>query len=198
MKVYNNTTMMDLLEYIKNYQAKNGKSPSYRMIMKAMNFSSLSMVFGYVGQLQSKGLIKKDNLGGIAISRKLNPDRTILAPLVGTVTCGNPILAVENIEGNYTLPADIFGTGETFLLYAKGESMVGAGIQDKDILVIRKGNQADDGDIVVALIDDEATVKRFYRKNNKIVLHPENPEFKDIVLDEVKIIGKVISSIHKF
>lgn len=122
MKVYNNTTMMDLLEYIKNYQAKNGKSPSYRMIMKAMNFSSLSMVFGYVGQLQSKGLIKKDNLGGIAISRKLNPDRTILAPLVGTVTCGNPILAVENIEGNYTLPADIFGTGETFLLHAKGES----------------------------------------------------------------------------
>lgn len=198
MRVCNETILTNLLEYIKDYQFKNGKSPSYRLIMKAMNFNSLSNVFRYVGVLYSKGLIKKDNLGGIEISRKLNPNKTVLAPLIGTVTCGKPILAVENIEGNYSLPTDIFGSGPTFMLQAKGESMIGAGIKDKDYLVIKKCNTADDGDIVVALIDEEATVKRLFRKNNKIVLHPENPEFDDIILDNVRIAGKVVSSIHNF
>jgi len=198
MKVLNETLLINLLEYIKKYQAEQGKSPSYRTIMKAMHFSNLATVFRYVNKLQSNDLVKKDNLGGIEISCKLNPGRTILAPLLGTVPCWKPILAIENIEGNYSLPSDIFGTGETFLLHAKGESMINAGIRDKDIIVVRKTNQADDGDIVVALIEDEATVKKLFRKNNKIILHPENPDFEDIVLDEVRILGKVISFIHNF
>lgn len=198
MKTLNETTLGNLLEYIKTYQTTQGKSPSYRIIMKAMNFTNLATVFRYVGKLQSQGLIKKDNLGGIDISCKLNTGRTILAPLLGTVPCGKPILAVENIEGNYSLPSDIFGSGETFMLHAKGESMIGAGINDKDILVIRKTNQADNGDIVVALIDDEATVKRLQKRGKKIILHPENSKFQDIVLDEVTILGKVISLIHNF
>jgi len=198
MKTLNETILAELLSYIKKYQSENGKSPSYRIIMKAMGFSNLAIVHRYVNKLHSQGSLEKDNLGGIAISYKLNLGRTVVAPLVGTATCGLPILAVENIEGTYSLPADIFGSGETYLLHAKGESMIGAGIQDKDFLVIRKCNCAEPGDIVVAMIEDEVTVKRFLRNGKKIILHPENPKFQDIILDDVRIIGKVVSSIHNF
>ena len=155
MKTLNERKLAELLEFINKYQTQNGKSPSYRTIMKAMRFTNLASVFRYVGRLEADGKIQKNDFGGIKISRRLNPDRTIIAPLLGTVTCGQPILAVENIEGTYSLPADIFGTGETFLLHAKGQSMIDAGIKDKDILVVRKCQNADDGDIVVALIDEE-------------------------------------------
>ena len=198
MKILNERKLAELLEFINKYQTQNGKSPSYRTIMKAMRFTNLASVFRYVGRLEADGKIQKNDFGGIKISRKLNPDRTIIAPLLGTVTCGQPILAVENIEGTYSLPADIFGTGETFLLHAKGQSMIDAGIKDEDILVVRKCQKADDGDIVVALIDEEATVKRFFKKRNRIVLHPENKEYKDIIVDNVQILGKVISCIHNF
>lgn len=198
MKTLNERKLAELLEFINKYQTQNGKSPSYRTIMKAMRFTNLASVFRYVGRLEADGKIQKNDFGGIKISRKLNPDRTIIAPLLGTVTCGQPILAVENIEGTYSLPADIFGTGETFLLHAKGQSMIDAGIKDKDILVVRKCQNVDDGDIVVALIDEEATVKRFFKKRNRIVLHPENKEYKDIIVDNVQILGKVISCIHNF
>lgn len=198
MKTLNERKLAELLEFINKYQTQNGRSPSYRTIMKAMRFTNLASVFRYVGRLEADGKIQKNDFGGIKISRKLNPDRTIIAPLLGTVTCGQPILAVENIEGTYSLPADIFGTGETFLLHAKGQSMIDAGIKDKDILVVRKCQNADDGDIVVALIDEEATVKRFFKKRNRIVLHPENKEYKDIIVDNVQILGKVISCIHNF
>lgn len=146
------------------------------------------------------GSLEKDNLGGIAISYNLNLDQTIVAPLVGTVTCGNPILAVENIEANYTLPVSIFGSGQTAILHAQGESMVNAGISDGDFLVIKKDAQIEDGDIVVARIADEATTKRIFHRNGKIILHPENPSFKDIIVDADKVVieGKVVSSIHNF
>lgn len=198
MKILNERKLAELLEFINKYQTQNGKSPSYRTIMKTMRFTNLASVFRYVGRLEADGKIQKNDFGGIKISRRLNPDRTIIAPLLGTVTCGQPILAVENIEGTYSLPADIFGTGETFLLHAKGQSMIDAGIKDKDILVVRKCQNADYGDIVVALIDEEATVKRFFKKRNRIVLHPENKEYKDIIVDNVQILGKVISCIHNF
>jgi len=198
MKVLNEKKLTELLEYINDYQSKNGKSPSYRTIMHALKFNNLASVFRYVGNLHAKGLIEKEELGGIKISPNLCTNRTILAPLVGSVACGNPITAVENIEGNYALPVDIFGSGETFLLHAKGLSMINAGIKDKDILVVKKCNDAIDGEIVVALIEDEATVKRFYKKHGKIVLHPENPEFQDIVVEDAKILGKVVSCIHNF
>lgn len=188
----------EMVEFIDKYQHEYGKSPSYRVIMKAMKFNGLATVFRYVAKLEAQGRISKNHLGGIEIPQSLNPSKTIIAPLVGSVACGIPILATENIEGTYSLPADLFGTGPTFLLQAKGESMLNAGIHDKDILVVRKCACADDGEIVVALIEDEATVKRLYRRNNKIILHPENEKFKDIVVDNVEILGKVISSIHQF
>ncbi len=198
MKTCNENLLTQLLDYIQAYQKKNGKSPSYRNIMKTMRFSSLSMVFRYVGVLESRGQLQKDNLGGIDISYKFRTNRTINAPLVGTVTCGTPILAYENIEGTYTLPADIFGTGDTMILHAKGDSMINAGIKDKDFLVVKICNNADDGEIVVARIDNEATVKRLFRRNGKIILHPENENYKDIILDKVEIEGVVVSSIHNF
>jgi len=188
MKSLNENKLNELLDYIKRYQVENGKSPSYRIIMKAMGFNNLATVYRYV------------DLGGIAISMNLNLDRTIVAPLVGTVTCGNPIEAIENIEGNFALPVSIFGTGEIKILHAQGESMIGAGIFDQDFLVIKKDCFIEDGDIVVARIGDEATTKRLFHRNGKIVLHPENPNFQDIIVNEteVEIEGKVVSSIHNF
>lgn len=188
----------DLVQFIDDYQHQYGKSPSYRVIMKSMKFNGLATVYRYVAKLEAQGRLSKTNLGGIEIPQSLNPSKTINAPLVGSVACGIPILATENIVGTYSLPSDLFGNGPTFILQAKGESMLNAGIQDKDFLVIRKCNTADDGEIVVALIDDEATVKRLFRKNNKIILHPENERFDDIIVDNVEILGKVISSIHQF
>ncbi len=198
MKSLNENKLQELLEYIKQYQLENGKSPSYRVIMKAMGFNNLATVFRYVNKLHSRGSLEKDDLGGIAISLNLNLDRTIVAPLVGTVTCGNPILAVENIEANYSLPTSIFGTGETIILHAQGESMIGAGIFDGDFLVVKKHCLVEDGDIIVARIGEEVTTKRIFHRKGKIILHPENPAFKDIVLDSVELEGKVVSSIHNF
>lgn len=200
MKSLNENKLNKLLDYIKKYQVENGKSPSYRTIMKAMSFNNLATVYRYVNKLYSLGLIKKDDFGGIAISMNLNIGRTIVAPLVGIVNCGNPTEAIENIEANFALPVSIFGTGEIKILHANGESMIGAGIFDKDFLVIKKDCFINDGDIVVARIGNEATTKRLFRRNGKIVLHPENPNFQDIIVNEteVEIEGKVVSAIHKF
>lgn len=198
MKMCDESKLNATLEFIQNYQKGNGISPSYRTIMKAMNFKTISTVYRYVGKLEAQGKLSKNKLGGIAILPNLNPDKTILAPLVGSVACGKMTTAIENIVGTYKLPADIFGTGPTFILQAQGESMINAGIQHNDFLVIRQCSQADDGDIVVAELDGEATVKRLFRRKGKIILHPENPEFEDIILDNVIIQGKVISNIHKF
>lgn len=198
MKTCDKNKLTALLEFIQSYQREHGNSPSYRTIMRAMNFNSIATVYRYVGKLEAQGKLSKNKLGGIAISPNLNPNKTILAPLVGSVACGKMTTAIENIVGTYKLPADIFGTGPTFLLQAQGESMINAGIQHNDFLVVRQDCQVNDGDIVVAELDDEATVKRLFRKNGKVILHPENPEFDDIILDNVRIRGKVISNIHKF
>lgn len=197
MKVYNEEILEKLLDYIKTYQSNNGKSPSYRNIMKVLNFSSLSMVYRYLDILKSRNLIEKDKLGGIGISDNISLGQTILAPIVGVVTCGNPIYAQENIEGMYQLPIDIFGNGKTFILRAEGDSMEGVGIRNGDLLVVKQCESAENGDIVVALIEDSATVKTFYKKKDCVVLHPENDRHEDIITKNVKILGKVQHYIHK-
>ena len=197
MKVYNEEILEKLLDYIKTYQSNNGKSPSYRNIMKVLNFSSLSMVYRYLDILKSRNLIEKDKLGGIGISDNISLGQTILAPIVGVVTCGNPIYAQENIEGMYQLPIDIFGNGKTFILRAEGDSMEGVGIRNGDLLVVKQCESAENGDIVVALIEDSATVKTFYKKKDCVVLHPENDRYEDIITKNVKILGKVQHYIHK-
>ena len=166
--------------------------------MKGIGFSSLSVAHRYVDVLVMRGEIKKDAFGGIALANNLSRGQVTIAPVVGTVTCGKPILAQENIEGIEQLPSDIFGKGELFLLHAQGDSMIEVGIQDGDLLVVKHSNSAENGQIVVALIDDSATVKTFYKKNNHIVLHPENSTMEDMVFDyyEVEILGKVIGLIR--
>ncbi len=198
MKIYKEDMLNDLLNYVKTYQYENGISPSYRNIMKHLNFSSLSIVSRYLKVLYERGLLDKDEFGKIGISKNIEKSSTILAPIVGTVTCGSPIYAQENIEGMYQLPVDIFGCDKQFILRAQGDSMIDAGIQDGDLLVVKQTTTAENGKIVVALLDDSATVKRFYKNKNEIILHPENKNYKDIITKEVKILGIVEHSIHKF
>lgn len=198
MKVCNEELIENMLSYIKTYQVKNGKSPSYRNIMKALNLSSLSVVFRYIDLLRSRGELKKNDLGEIGISSNLNCCKSVIAPILGTVTCGTPIYAQENIEGVYSLPSAIFGKGELFLLHAEGDSMINAGIRNGDILVVKKVDVAENGQIVVALLGDSATVKTFYKKKDYAILHPENPQYEDIITKEVKILGIVEHLIHKF
>lgn len=196
MKQIDEEKLYKIKAYIETYQLENGKSPSYREVMEACNLTSLSLVSRYLDLLQTRGQIKKNPLGGIEMS--INLSSTTFAPLVGQVRCGAPIFAQENYQSICSLPSEIFGKGELFMLSAIGDSMKDAGINEGDILVVRKSDYAENGQIVVALIDDEATVKRFKKTSNKIILHPENSKYQDILLDDVKILGVVQCCIHKF
>lgn len=196
MKKISESTLKNILEFIKVFQLENGRSPTYREIMKNQNISSLSLINRYVKLLESKGDIKKNPLGGIDISYNVNLSQSVLAPLVGEVRCGEPIFAQENIESVYRMPTEIFGSGNLFLLHAKGDSMQEAGIREGDLLVVKKCETADNGDIVVAMLDDSATVKRFFKKKDHIVLHPENSKYDDIITKDVKILGIVKQYIH--
>lgn len=196
MKQIDEEKLYKIKAHIETYQLENGKSPSYREVMEACNLTSLSLVSRYLDLLQTRGQIKKNPLGGIEMS--INLSSTTFAPLVGQVRCGAPIFAQENYQSICSLPSEIFGKGELFMLSAIGDSMKDAGINEGDILVVRKSDYAENGQIVVALIDDEATVKRFKKTSNKIILHPENSKYQDILLDDVKILGVVQSCIHKF
>ena len=197
MKLYNEAQLLKLQEFIKNEQLKKGKSPSYREIMKAVGFSSLSVAHRYVDILAERGEIKKNAFGGIELAENLSRGNVTIAPVVGTVTCGKPILAQENIEGLEQLPSSIFGNGDLFVLHAQGDSMIEAGILDGDLLVVKQSSSAENGQIVVALIDDSATVKTFYKKKDHVILHPENSRYDDIIVSDVTILGIVGHCIHK-
>lgn len=199
MKMLDNQKLEGLLTYIKEYQRQNGRSPSYRTIMRDLKFNDIAMVFRYVNRLYSNGLIKKDNFGAIQTPAQYKAGQTKLAPVIGTVACGQPILAIQNIEFTASLPVEIFGDQELYGLYAQGDSMVGVGIFDGDLIFYKPTNSAEDGDIVVALIDNEAaTVKRYYKKKNYVILHPENPDYQDIITKDVKIQGIVKRVVRRF
>lgn len=198
MKVIDEKKLNHVLDFIKNFQVKEGRSPSYRQIARAAGFSSISTSQRYVKTLQERNLIERNDLGRIVTPTRLETGNTIVAPLVGKVACGKPILAEENIEGTYKLPTAIFGSAETMILHASGDSMVGAGIYDGDLIVATICNTAEDGEIVVALINDSATVKRFYKKKDYAVLHAENPKYEDIITKDLIIQGVVKHVIHSF
>lgn len=197
MKKINEEALEIILEYINEHQKEKGRSPSYRDIQKKLNLSSLSVVHRYINELKVRGLLEGEEGKSIYIDPRLSHSRPKPVPLVGCVPCGGPILAIENIEGTFALPEEIFGSGELFMLRAEGTSMIGAGVDDGDILVIRKQNFADSGDIVVAIMGEEVTLKRFIPQKDHIILRPENPAFQDILLKEVNIIGVLVRSIHK-
>ena len=198
MKVISEDKVIKVLDFIKDFQKKEGRSPSFRQIAKGCSFPSLATAQKYVAILQSRGMIEKNSLGKIYIPRNLSKGKTVIAPLVGTIACGTPILAEENIEETFQLPTAIFGNAKSMLLRASGDSMTGVGINDGDLIVAEICDTADEGDIVVALLEDSATVKTLHKKNGHIYLHPENPNYKDILADNVIIQGIVKHNIHSF
>ena len=157
MKTLNEETLQRVREFNITYQQEYGISPSYRQIMNALNLGSLATVRRYVMQLEQQGILKRNEIGKIIPLPKLEKGNFVLAPLVGSIVCGIPNPSEENYEDTYALPTDIFGKGHLFMLHAVGNSMIEAGISPGDLLVLRKQDSADDGEIVIALIDGETT-----------------------------------------
>lgn len=198
MRTLNEETLRRMEEYIRERQLKDGLSPSYRRIMHALGMSSLNLVQRYVLALENQGGIRRTRLGSIALPKRLDAGKNKITPLVGDIACGQPSFAEENIEASYALPQSLFGDGELYLLHTHGESMVDIGIRPNDLIVIRRQNYADDGQIVVALMDGEATLKRLFHRNGKIVLHPENRQMQDIVVENCEIQGVLVSCIKMY
>ena len=188
----------ELYLYIQKYIENNGFPPTVRDICKDLQIKSTATAHYYLNKLKERGLLEKRDDKKRALSIKSKFETPITVPLIGTVTAGTPILAVENFEGYYPLPQEFSSDSELFMLKVKGDSMINAGIFDGDKIIVKKQESANNGDIVVCLIDDSATVKRFFTKNGKIVLHPENDLMEDIVLDEALILGQVVGLMRKF
>lgn len=175
----------EILEFLRRFSEANGYPPSVREIAAAVGLRSTASVHYHLSELKRQGLIGMDGNKNRAISVQPEPRGRI--PILGTVTAGLPILAVENIEGY--LPWD--GDAQCFGLRVRGESMIGAGILDGDTVIVRPQPMADSGDIVVALLEDEATVKRLRRNGDGVWLMPENPAFAPLDGREARILGKV-------
>lgn len=189
-----------ILDYIKACIRERGYPPSVREIGEAVGLKSTSTVHAYLSRLEQKGFIRRDPTKPRAIEvfdEAMARARTVAVPLVGQVTAGQPILAVENIEDVLPLPTGLVPDGEVFALRIRGDSMIGAGILDGDYVIVRRQETADNGDIVVALIDDEATVKRFFRENDRIRLQPENPAMEPIYVRDARILGKVVALLRR-
>lgn len=196
-----------VLAYVKEQIKKNGYAPSVREICQALGLRSTSTVHGYLARLQKKGLIQKAALKPRTI-RITDPNNKneksyyaskemVDVPIVGKVTAGLPILAVENIEENFPLPIDFVGGKESFMLKVTGDSMIEAGILSGDLVLVNRQSTAENGDIVVALIEDEATVKSFYKEKDHIRLQPQNSFMQPIIVPECIILGKVAGVFRK-
>ncbi len=190
-----NPKALQILDYIRD-RIDDGLPPSVREICAALDIKSTSTAHKYLGELRERGLIEKGDRLNRAIT--LPDDRSVRVPLVGTVTAGQPILAVEEIEGYIPYRSRHLHSRDLFALRVRGESMINAGILDGDIVVVRRTPTAENGDIVVALVEDEATVKRFYKEKGHFRLQPENDEMEPIIVDSVSILGRVISLIREY
>lgn len=189
----------DIIDFIKREVNTKGYPPSVREIGDAVGLASSSTVHGHLERLEKKGLIRRDPTKPRAIEVLYNDEPpvpkqdTVQVPVIGKVTAGQPITAVENIEEYFPIPASMAANDEVFILNVIGDSMIDAGILDGDKVIVRQQRTADNGDIIVAMTeDDEATVKRFFRENNYIRLQPENPNMEPIILGNCVILGKVI------
>ena len=190
-----NPKALQILNYIRD-RIDDGLPPSVREICAALDIKSTSTAHKYLGELQERGLIEKSSHLNRAIT--LPDDRSIRVPLVGTVTAGQPILAVEEIEGYIPFRSRSLHSKDLFALRVRGESMINVGILDGDIVIIRRTPAAENGDIVVALVEDEATVKRFYKEAGHYRLQPENDTMEPIIVDSVSILGRVISLVREY
>ena len=194
-----------IFDFIKTNLRKNGYSPSIRDIRTALDIKSTSTVHTYLERLEKKGYIHKENGKSRTLriddDNAVNPEMpSVRVPIVGRVTAGQPILAVENLDGYLCYPDGEGHTYESdlFALRVRGTSMIEAGILDGDIVIVERGQSAENGDIVVALVDDSATVKAFYKENGHYRLQPRNSAMDPILVDEVTILGRVISSVRYY
>ncbi|GER68583.1 LexA repressor [Weizmannia acidilactici] len=189
----------DILNFIKQEVRTKGYPPSVREIGQAVGLASSSTVHGHLARLESKGLIRRDPTKPRAIEildheEEIPLQNVVNVPVVGKVTAGIPITAIENIEEYFPLPEHLVPSDDSvYMLEVEGESMIDAGILDGDYVIVRSQQTADNGDIVVAMTDEnEATVKRFFKEKDHFRLQPENPTMEPIILKNVTILGKVI------
>lgn len=203
------TQQSKILEYMKSYLREKRYPPSVREICQAVGLKSTSTVHSHLTKLEEKGFIKRDQTKPRAIEilgeefdyDSMEPNmpsnvipfetKTSFIPIVGRVTAGEPILATENIEESFPVPQEFVADGDYFMLRVKGDSMIEAGIHDRDYVMIRQQNHAKNGDMVVAMIDDSATVKTFYKEKDHFRLQPENQTLSPIITDHVDILGIV-------
>ena len=183
--------LMDrIIKYVEDYYLQHGQSPSTAKIADAVGIVK-STAYKYLVEMSNKQMIEYDGKEiSTAVTRKYNGEQTQSA-IVGSVHCGSLQYEEENIEEYVSLPTSIFGKGDFFILRARGQSMIDAGIDEGDLEVVRKQCEAHEGDIIVALVDNQNTLKRYYRddKNKKIILHPENKQMEDIIVDDCYIQG---------
>ncbi len=190
---------MEILDYIKEKVHAKGYPPSVREICEAVNLKSTSTVHGHLTKLEDLGFIRRDLTKPRAIEilgdndyeiEDLHPETNYI-PVVGQVTAGTPILAVENIEEEFPMPASLTSNGDYFMLRVKGDSMIEAGILDRDYVLVKQQAEAINGEIVVAMVEDSATVKRFFKESNRFRLQPENQTMSPIYANEVSVLGIV-------
>ncbi|WP_326909094.1 transcriptional repressor LexA [Sedimentibacter sp. MB31-C6] len=195
-----------ILEYIKDELTFRGYPPSIREICKAVGLSSTSSVHAHLNTLEKKGYIKKGTNKRRALELidvddiccNMPKKEIVNVPIIGTVTAGSPILAVENIDDTLPISIDFVGNNDSYVLKVKGESMIEAGILNGDYVIVNSQNTADNGDIVVALIGDEATVKTFYKEKDHIRLQPQNSSMDPILIKEPYILGVVKAVVRKY
>lgn len=192
----------EIYKFLIAFTEKKGYPPSVREICEAVSLKSTSTVHGHLKRLEKKGLIKRDPTKPRALEIiELNAlKREMLnIPIVGKVTAGLPILATENIEDTFAIPMDfIKHDRELFILKVTGESMINIGVRDGDLAIIEHADSASNGEVVVALIDDEATIKRFFKENNHIRLQPENDTMDPIIVESCSILGKLVGLFRQY
>ncbi|ARC85175.1 repressor LexA [Clostridium argentinense CDC 2741] len=197
-----NNKQIEIYEFLKEQISTKGYPPSVREICEAVNLKSTSTVHGHLSRLEKKGLIRRDPTKPRAIELLLDSPikkELIDIPIVGKITAGEPILAHESIEDTFSMPINfIKNRNDLFILKVSGESMIEAGIFDGDLAIIEKTSVADNGDIVVALIENEATIKTFYKEDGYIRLQPENASMNPILVKDCTILGKLAGLYRKY
>lgn len=195
----------EIMLFIKKATETKGYPPTVREICKQLNIKSTSTVHGSLEKLELKGYIRKDPTKPRAIEildtdedLLMTKKKTVDIPIVGRVTAGEPILAYQNIEDTYPIPVQFAEGKNLFILKVSGESMINCGILDNDFVIIEKRDQAENGEKVLALIEDEATIKTFYKEDNYFRLQPENDFMKPIIVNDLKILGVIVGLYRKF
>lgn len=195
-----------IYDFICEFYETNGYSPSVREICDGVGLKSTATVHAHIENLKNLGVLNKADMKNRALvinntaetEPQASNDEIAYIPVLGKVAAGQPIFATENIERTFPLPLDMLGNSDTFMLRVQGESMINAGIFDGDYIIVKRQATASNGDIVVALIDDEATVKTFYKEKDYFRLQPENDNLQPIIVTKMTILGKVTGLIRKY